>query len=169
MADVKWTWQQAVLESDVPSTLKLVLLVVGCHMNQMGEGCYPSLRTLAKKASLSLPCVHQQVALAAEMGWLRIEQHGLKGQKWRRNEYFATWPEAVKPGLTGQAKVLNVVTEGVKPDSEKVLNVVERTSSVNHQENLHVRGREGAARGEWVDPQRLGELVTLLSKTRGTA
>lgn len=173
---VKWTWQQAILESELPSTVKLVLLALGCHMSQMGESCYPSMRLLAKECSLSLPSVCKQIALAAERGWLRIDQHGLKGQKWRRNEYFPAWPQGVQPGLTALPKVLTLATEGVKPDSKKVLNDVERniSLSLSKREDAQARATEGAALArkskagdELIDAKSLGDLAKML--TRGVA
>lgn len=92
MSETKWTWQQAILDSDLAPTTRHVLLTIGCYMNQLGEGSYPSMRTLAVKTGLSARAVCTHVEKAAKAGWIRIAAHGFAGTKWRRNEYVACWP-----------------------------------------------------------------------------
>lgn len=93
MADIKWTWQQAILDSDLPATTRHILLTIGCYMNMMGEGAYPSIRTLEQKTGWSAKTVVDHIKIAAERGWIKVGRHGFGGTKWRRNEYIACWPE----------------------------------------------------------------------------
>lgn len=87
-----WTWRHAILKSSLPSTTKHVLLTISCRMNDVGEGCYPSTSTLAEETGLSERAVCKHIADAKALGWLRVEQHGFGGQKWKRNQYFPAWP-----------------------------------------------------------------------------
>ena len=87
-----FSWRQAVLHSALPATTKLVLLVLGCHMNDAGESCYPSTRTLANECGLSRQAVMEHLDRAREAGWVRVSRHGFGGQIWRRNEYAIAWP-----------------------------------------------------------------------------
>ncbi|MEZ5781186.1 MAG: helix-turn-helix domain-containing protein [Rhizobiaceae bacterium] len=111
-----WTWRQAILKSKLPATTKHVLLVVSCHMNDVGEGCYPSTKSLAEKASLSERSVCTHLDEAEKLGWLKVQRHGFGGQKWARNEYEAVWPKGTESGAE--------VDEGTEPDDMKALNVL---------------------------------------------
>lgn len=90
-----WTWRQKVMESPLPSTTKLVLLVLSSHMNDMGEPAFPSQRRLADLCSLSERAIITHIQVAVEHGWLRCRKRGMAGQKWASNEYEAAWPKGV--------------------------------------------------------------------------
>lgn len=88
-----WTWRHAILESDLKSTTRHVLLTIGCHMNDVGEGCYPTTKQLHLETGLSERAVCEHINLAIDAGWLIRFQHGYRGQKWKRNEYRPRWPD----------------------------------------------------------------------------
>lgn len=177
MAETKWTWQQAVLESKLPSTVKLVLLVIGCHMNAVGEGCYPSTLRIADEASLSERAVCTAIATAKEMGWLAVKPMELKGRKWRRHCYFPQWPQAVtegtEPRSVPQREALNVTTRGTERSDTEALNVVQLTSSLKSSVNLHAQARasggaalarKAKAGDDLIDAKSLGDLAKMLTK-----
>ncbi|GEM_PF-3018381 len=124
-----WTWRHAIIKSNLPATTKHVLLVVSCHMNEVGEGCYPSTKTLAERCSLSerSVCTHLDEAECA--GWLNVSRHGFGGQKWARNEYSPAWPEGTESDAIDKKgtepsdkKALNVTRKGTEPDDTYIDN-----------------------------------------------
>lgn len=89
-----FTWRHLVLQSGALSaTTKHVLLTLSCHMNDLGGGCFPSIDTLAAETSLACRTVSGALNMAEAAGFIVRRQHGLRGQKWRRNEYEAAFPE----------------------------------------------------------------------------
>lgn len=90
-----FTWRGAVLKSSLQSTTKLVLHTLGCHMNDAGESCFPSIDLLCEETSLSNRAVILHLKLAEEAGFIEKSKHGFRGQKWARNEYKATFPAAI--------------------------------------------------------------------------
>jgi len=69
-------------------------------MNDAGESCYPSIRTLAKETGLSRQAVMEHLDKARVARWICVSRHGFSGQIWRRNEYSIAWPpeKAVNQG-----------------------------------------------------------------------
>lgn len=88
-----WSWRHAILDSDLPSTTRHVLLTLSCFMNDLGEGAYPSQERLAEKSGLTDRAVRKHLDLAESQGWLERTEHGFRGQKWRTTEYRALWPD----------------------------------------------------------------------------
>ena len=127
MADA-WSWRHAILGSELSSTTRYVLLVISCHMNDLGDGCYPSTRTLSDKTGLSERCVCEHIKIAAKNGWLDIQAHGFAGQQWARNEYRAAWPKGAYPN----AKALTLTTEGADPNDKKALTEGQSNISTEH-------------------------------------
>ncbi len=93
-----WSWRHAVIESDLPSTTKLVLLALSVYMNECGEGCYPSQERIMANTSLGRTAVIEHINLAEKRGWLRKSKHGYSGQKWKRNEYHPLYPKGTELG-----------------------------------------------------------------------
>lgn len=127
MSSRSWTWRQAILKSALKPTTRHLLLTLSCHMNDMGGGCYPTTRTLAEETGLSERAVCTHLEIASDAGWIKVSQHGFKGQKWRQNQYEAAWPddEGAERG--------SVPSEGeaTEPDDRKVLNDVQCNSPEN--------------------------------------
>ncbi len=57
-------WRRQVLQSELPSSTKLVLLALSDHMEPDGGGCFPSVRLLARECSLHTETVSQHLQLA---------------------------------------------------------------------------------------------------------
>lgn len=88
-----WSWRHKILKSDLPSTTRHVLLTLSCFMNDVGGGCYPTQEQLAEASGLTDRAVRKHLELAEQKGWLRRDEHGFRGQRWRNTEYWALWPD----------------------------------------------------------------------------
>ncbi len=103
-----WSWRQVILRSSLSSTTKLVLLALSSHMNDHGEGCYPSLDTIAQEASLTKKAVVTHIANAVAAGFLVKDRMHLSGKKWASNEYRASIPPEMEPGTPDQQGVKEI-------------------------------------------------------------
>lgn len=90
-----WSWRQAIWESELAATTKIVLQALASHLNDMGEPMFPSQARLAQMCSLSERAVIQHLQIAEERGWIKPRKRELKGSKWAANEYVAAWPDGV--------------------------------------------------------------------------
>lgn len=147
-----WTWRHAIIKSGLPPTTRHVLLTISCFMNEMGDGCYPTQKQLADATGLSERAVRQHLDVAEKAGWIKRQEHGFRGQKWRNHEYQACWPEPqdVEKGAAPDAgpsekgeeplagKVRNDVPEGAAPDS-----AYQSIHQSNNQSTPDARAREG--------------------------
>lgn len=87
-----WSWRQAIEKANLKPTTKLVLYTLANYMNEHGEGCYPSMETIAKGCGLeSVKTVFNNIKLAVEAGFLIKVKRDLKGSKWAANEYKAAY------------------------------------------------------------------------------
>lgn len=90
-----YEWRAAVLASDLQPTTRFVLLTLGCHMNEFGESCFPSVETLVSESGLSRAAVLKHLGIAKDTGWIICEKHGYRNSKWARNDYRISYPEGV--------------------------------------------------------------------------
>lgn len=88
-----WSWRQGILKSKLQSTTKLVLLALSTYMNDHGNGCYPSMDTIASDTSLSRRAVFQHITNSIKEGWLERTKRDAAGRKWASNEYEARFPK----------------------------------------------------------------------------
>lgn len=95
----RFSWEQEVVESELPSTTRLLLLAIAVRMNKLGEGCFPSTEQLCAMTGLSKKAVitHRQNAIDA--GWLLTSEMGFRGRKWRRFSYVAAVPGTTTCGV----------------------------------------------------------------------
>ncbi|MDN5880958.1 MAG: helix-turn-helix domain-containing protein, partial [Nitrosospira sp.] len=145
-----YTWQTAILASSLPPTMRHVLLTLGCHLNVAGEACFPSTKLLAQETGLSERAVVTHLGNAKTLGWIVVRSHGLRGQKWRRHEYFPTIPKSAEAlnevqhqgtelDSAPSKKALNVVPKGAEPNDEKALNEVQSNSPYIYPRNSPVK------------------------------
>lgn len=90
-----WSWRQAIWESDLAATTKIVLQALASHLNDFGDPMFPSQERLAKLCSLSERAVITHLQIAQDSGWIEPRKRALKGKKWAANEYVACWPDGV--------------------------------------------------------------------------
>jgi hypothetical protein len=104
-------------------------------MTKEGESCFPSIDTIAEESGLVKRTVVNHIKRAREEGWINVQKRRLKGQRWKRNEYFATIPQKVMHEM-------HQVLEGSASDSEggasgdaKVVHQMPSNSTVNTPRN----------------------------------
>lgn len=126
------SWRRALLDSQLPSTTKHVLLTLACYHSEAGSGIFPSIETLASDCSLSERAIVTHIFKAASEGWVEVSQHGYAGRKWRRNEYKLTLPEDTRGGELRSSphaevvnEALNVIPRGGERDDTEVVNDVQ--------------------------------------------
>jgi hypothetical protein len=112
-----WTWRHAIIRSDLPATTRHVLLTISCFMNEMGEGCYPTQQRLAEATGLTERAIRTHLEIAEEKGWIRRQQHGFRGQRWRNHTYSAAWPER-QDGGEGAERGSDPAGKAAEPPSE---------------------------------------------------
>ncbi len=106
-----FTWRSAVASKHGPhSSVRLVLLTLGLHMNEKGGSCFPSQATLAEETGLTIKTVRDRLQEAEEQGWIIRGEKGASGQGWKRHEYRAVIPVHVLSRFEGG--------EGITPRSD---------------------------------------------------
>lgn len=149
MANLFLTWRGAVLKSGLPPTTRLVLLTLGCHMNDAGESCFPSIEMLCDETGLSKRAVLIHIKVASDAGWILVDKHGYGGRKWARNEYQIAWPDHVGDQPQGGAcgappcgdKVVHDVPQGGARSDIGVVHDVHLNSSSNSTKNSPVASK----------------------------
>ena len=123
-----WDWRSLAMKyGPDQSNFVLVICVLGEHMSNLGESCFPSVERIAELSSLSKPTVIKYLKLARKEGWIRVEKHGFGGKKWKRNQYTATIPDHVweelnnasQPSEKAVKELNHDEDEGGKTDSER--------------------------------------------------
>ncbi|WP_057465653.1 helix-turn-helix domain-containing protein [Pseudovibrio sp. POLY-S9] len=127
-----WSWRQAFSKSDLAPTTKHVLHTLALFMNEMGESCYPSIDQLIEHSSLSKNAIMKHLEVARDAGWVSISQHGFKGQRWKRKDYVARWPERKLDAPSLTERIVNTAESeeeggacGGLPPLEKVVHEVD--------------------------------------------
>jgi len=127
-----FTWQSAVLKSDLTASEKLVLLVVGTFMNMHGDGAFPSYSQIASSSSLSRRKVIEAIGRAEELGWLRKVHRSRDNGSSTSNEYAVSFPiDGGEPGALGgeysapggergAPGVVNTVHQGGEPGAPHI-------------------------------------------------
>lgn len=105
-----WSWRHAIALSDLPALTRHMLLTLSLKMDETGGSCYPPISELVTMTGLDKKTVLKHLDVAEQRGWLEISQHGFRGQKWKRNEYFAKWP--------GRDVAGNLI-DSAQPDSDE--------------------------------------------------
>jgi len=90
-----FTWRRAMTSSELPSTTKLVLFVIAEYTNGMDDTCWPSVETIAEKASLSERCVSNHLEVAERNGWLTRWKSRRPARRWAHAHYRLSIPADV--------------------------------------------------------------------------
>lgn len=90
----RWNWCRIVASEHGPasSTTRHVLLTLALHMNEHGQGAWPSQKKLATESGLSERTVREHLALAEAQSWIAVHQRRRPQQAWFVHEYVATIP-----------------------------------------------------------------------------
>ncbi|MEJ5084828.1 helix-turn-helix domain-containing protein [Brucella pseudogrignonensis] len=144
-----WSWRHAFASSSLPATTKAVLHTLGMFMNEFGESCYPTVADICRYSGFDKKTVLKHLSSARDAGWIAISLHGYRGQKWKRQEYAARWPErdlvaacppsdnvqggGAIPPPSQTSNAVDFVSEGGGIEGEKVVEQVhqDKTSPVN--------------------------------------
>ena len=94
-------WIRTVASENGPAspTTRLVLLVLGSHMDRVGY-CYPGTDRLAVESALSKRAVLTHLAKAEDDDWISRQLCGT-GRGWKRHAYTATLPSSLQAGDWG--------------------------------------------------------------------
>ena len=106
-----WTWRHAVCQSELSANAKHVLMTLSLWMNEKGGSCYPKQAELVAYCSRDPKTVRAGISEASKAGWLKVDKHGFRGQKWKRLEYQAMWPGR---GLEGDEPEPEASDDGAK-------------------------------------------------------
>jgi len=133
-----WSWRQAIIEADLKPTTKHLLLTLSVYMNEVGQSCYPNIETICKATGLSNRAVLNHIEFAKDAGFLIVNKHGFKGQKWARNEYSAKYPnnfdlqKGSELGAVLDTKGSERDTKGSELGAEKAVNEVHTNTVYNN-------------------------------------
>lgn len=125
-----FSWREAVQNSKLQPTTKLVLFNLSFYMDSKGAGCYPTIETQANDTGLSIRAISKHLKLAREAGFIGVRKHGFSGKKWANNDYFSTFPagftleQSSAPGSIPYEK-------GMEPGAGKVVHQVPTNSPIN--------------------------------------
>jgi hypothetical protein len=71
-----WSWRQAIWESTLGATTKIVLQALASHLNDMGEPMFPSQARLSRMCSLTERAVITRLHIAEQSGWIAPRKRG---------------------------------------------------------------------------------------------
>ena len=142
-----FSWRNAIQESDLEPTTRLVLFNLSLHMNEQGRSCYPTVDTQARETGLSRRAVITHLDRASDAGFIIKKPMGLAGQKWKNNQYIAAYPQCfdllrVAPSETdiqpkaGEPDALPLL-EGGERDDMKAVNVLHPNTTSNSTEDIN--------------------------------
>ena len=92
-------YQRLIFSKDGPAANCRLLLIVLIRFWLAGSDnrIFPSEETLAEDTGLSVRTIRRLIPLLEANGWIKRKPFGVKGQAWRRNEYFLHWPDGFDP------------------------------------------------------------------------
>ena len=148
MESLKFAWQKMIASEKGPEspTTRHVLLTLSLFMDENGESCFPSTRTLATNTGLSRRSIEGHLRTAAAVGWVTRSVAGMNGQGWKLHSYRAAFPENMGnqiPHLIekgGESGAKGGDSEGTKVGNDvptiSQLTVIEQSNSII-SENVH--------------------------------
>lgn len=159
-----------VLESDLPSGVRYVLLTLGMRMNPENSGlAWPSQKRLALDMGLSERTVREHIGCAVRQGWLQKRRRGAQGLI-----YAPTIPLSHRQKITGEARAhRKISTDGGQENHRQ--NLAGETgkkrpvrparndrSHMNSKKNSEENGSSGFEKPE--SRNRFGEVVSILEE-----
>jgi hypothetical protein len=87
-----WSYKKAVMQSELSSSTKIVLVALDMHVNDMGDPAFPSYSRLATLTSLSSRSVKEHVGVAEDAGWLKREKRFSKEGRQQSNLFYLQVP-----------------------------------------------------------------------------
>lgn len=118
-----FTWQHAIIKSQLEPTTRHVCLTIGCHMAADGSGCFPSYQTIADESGLSRRSVIEHVGKAAAAGYLTVDARQRENGSASSNIYRPTMPTGgERPALGGEPAALGGGELGSPPITDHLSN-----------------------------------------------
>lgn len=105
-----FSWRTAIARSELPSTTKLVALVLSLFMSELGDGCFPSYSTIAARCSLSRNATIRHVRALTKLGWLEKTKRRRRDGESESNLYRALVPVGYEDYYPSDAGSLGVAT-----------------------------------------------------------
>jgi len=124
-------WRKAIMESDLLPSVRLVALVLSCHMDMDGGSCYPSLTTLMRETGLARSTVWEGTKKLEKVDLLDITPGG-PGYS---NRYQARFPMKVVRSSDQVVRSSDHPSSTGGPDSPVVGPELFSTSSSNSSKN----------------------------------
>lgn len=131
-----WTWRQAIRTSKAPPATKLLCYTIALYVNDLGEGAWPSVKTLMADTGMSNKSVTTHLQHAVEAGLLFITREVGKDGRLKRYTYFPRFPDNCDlprkptPGKGVQVKELHQDSPGEKstpgPDEKNAISQVKK-------------------------------------------
>ncbi len=148
-----WRWRNAVSASDLGATAKHILLQLSHNMDGNGGSCFPTIAELCESTGRSKKTVLKHLRVAEDAGWIDIRQGRLNGQRWRRLDYVARWPDSGLADAPTGEKVVEMASEAGGNEGSKVVEELhqDKISSNNISDNF---SDERAGAGEPSQPDR---------------
>lgn len=145
MTQPMYVWREAILQSDLPPTTRHVLLTLSCHMNKLGDNCFPSVKLLCEETGLSNRTIITHLQIANDLGWITVSIRGLEGQQWKAHQYHPSYPpylreavsimeEAMMSGRQSGKKAVKEIhrlKKGGEPNAKKVVNLMQEGGEPN--------------------------------------
>lgn len=102
----KWDWERSIRASDLRPAVRHLLLTLATYMDGDGNGCYPSVPTVATAMGMTRTTVFGLKKEAEELGWLVVRSKGGRaaqpgsGGSGKTNRYVARIPATVPASRT---------------------------------------------------------------------
>jgi len=135
---VLWAFEQ-----HLPPLTKLILTVLASHASTQDGSCFPSVRTIAREASVSRRTVHRHLPVLELKQLARVERQ-FAGRARRPHKYWLPCPSTLRDG---QTKTPGAASGRSPRDS--------RDHSKNHYLNHKFSGR--GSRRERATPSQISE------------
>lgn len=91
-----FSWRDAIQNSSLASTTRLVLLNLSFYMDSQGGICYPSINRQAADTGLSARAVITHLQIAEKEGYIIKRTKRNPGSQWSHSIYFAVFPKNMK-------------------------------------------------------------------------
>lgn len=88
-----WTWRDAVRKAAVPPLTKLVCYSIANYLSDIGEGCFPSIRTLMADTGLSNRSLATHIQIAADEKLLVVARQTGHDGRYQRTLYKPRFPD----------------------------------------------------------------------------
>lgn len=107
-----------VWDARLPTAEKIVLLVIADHANDDGSNAWPSIATIARKASMSERSVQRHIKSLEQAGVLRVEQQG-GGTAKMRSDRRPNRYDVVLDAIHGVTDATSTEVDGVTDETSR--------------------------------------------------